>query len=175
MEAVLMGLDEAVGTRQALLWTLTSTALRRLRVHARNLPASMHLSHTHRPHGAISIPQASHCPVGSRPYWDKPNRPYWDKPNRLYWDKPNRLYWDKPNRLYWDKPSRLYWDKPNRPYWDKPNRLYWDKPSRPYWDKPNRPYWDKPSRPTERLVGPLATRRLTLYCTGRHAPTESVG
>ncbi|XP_062419025.1 FERM domain-containing protein 4A isoform X3 [Pungitius pungitius] len=48
MEAVLMGLDEAACTRQGLLWTLTSTALRRLRVHARNLPAPTHLLHTHR-------------------------------------------------------------------------------------------------------------------------------
>lgn len=48
MEAVLLGLDEAVCIRQSLLWTLTSTALRRLRVHARNLPAPLHLLHTHR-------------------------------------------------------------------------------------------------------------------------------
>lgn len=47
MEAVLLGLDESVCTRQGLLWTLTSTALRRLRVHARNLPAPQLLLHTH--------------------------------------------------------------------------------------------------------------------------------
>ncbi|XP_074533068.1 FERM domain-containing protein 4A isoform X1 [Halichoeres trimaculatus] len=48
MEAVLLGLDEAVCTRQGLLWTLTYSALQRLRVHARNLPAPLHLLHTHR-------------------------------------------------------------------------------------------------------------------------------
>ncbi|XP_033997309.1 FERM domain-containing protein 4A isoform X2 [Trematomus bernacchii] len=48
MEAVMFGLDEAVCNRRGLLWTLTSTALRRLCVHARNLPAPLHLLHTHR-------------------------------------------------------------------------------------------------------------------------------
>lgn len=48
MEAVLLGLDEAVCTRQGLLWTLTYSALQRLRVHTRNLPAPLHLLHTHR-------------------------------------------------------------------------------------------------------------------------------
>lgn len=48
MEAVLLGLDEAVCTGHSLLWTLTSTALRRIRVHGRNLPAPLHLLHTQR-------------------------------------------------------------------------------------------------------------------------------
>lgn len=48
MEAVLLGLDEAVCTRQGLLWTLTSTALRHLHVHARNFPAHLHLIQKHR-------------------------------------------------------------------------------------------------------------------------------
>ncbi|XP_075875259.1 FERM domain-containing protein 4A isoform X3 [Nelusetta ayraudi] len=43
MEAILSGLDESVCTRQGLLWTLTSTALRRLRVHARNIPVPQQL------------------------------------------------------------------------------------------------------------------------------------
>ncbi|XP_053742153.1 FERM domain-containing protein 4A isoform X5 [Synchiropus splendidus] len=48
MEAVLLTLDDAVSARQGLLWTLTSTALRRLSVHARNFPGPLHLLHTHR-------------------------------------------------------------------------------------------------------------------------------
>lgn len=68
MDAVLLGLDEAVCTRQSLLWTLTSTALRRLRVHARNLPAPLHLLHTHR---CVSRPLYQ---VGCIPHINKTNK-----------------------------------------------------------------------------------------------------
>lgn len=48
MDEVLLGLDEAVCTRQGLLWTLTSTALRNLHAHARNFPTHLHLIQKYR-------------------------------------------------------------------------------------------------------------------------------
>ncbi|XP_013867796.1 FERM domain-containing protein 4A isoform X7 [Austrofundulus limnaeus] len=48
MEAAMLGLDEVVCTQRGLLWTLGSTAIRRLCVHARNLPGPLHLLHTNR-------------------------------------------------------------------------------------------------------------------------------
>lgn len=40
MEAVLLGLEDVLFTRQGLLWTFTSSALRHLR--------ALHLTHAHR-------------------------------------------------------------------------------------------------------------------------------
>lgn len=69
MEAVLLGLEEVVCTRQGLLWTLTSTALRRLCVHAKNFPGAVHLLHTHR---CVSRPLYQ---VGCTPHVQKKNNP----------------------------------------------------------------------------------------------------
>lgn len=43
MDAILSGLDDSVCAQHSLLWTLTSTALQRLRVHTRHLPAPQQL------------------------------------------------------------------------------------------------------------------------------------
>uniref|UniRef100_A0AAV2KQ65 Uncharacterized protein n=1 Tax=Knipowitschia caucasica TaxID=637954 RepID=A0AAV2KQ65_KNICA len=49
MEAMLFGLDEVVCTRHGLLWTLTSTALKRLRSPtSTHLPGPLSRLHCHR-------------------------------------------------------------------------------------------------------------------------------
>ncbi|KAM6960793.1 FERM domain-containing protein 4A isoform 3-T3 [Aplochiton taeniatus] len=65
MEAVLLGLEEVVFTQHGLLWTLTSSALRRLRLQAKNLPAPLHLLHPHRcgPRPLYQMAEGRRCQV----------------------------------------------------------------------------------------------------------------
>lgn len=71
MEAVLLRLEDVVFTRQSLLWTFTSSALRHLRAlhltHTQvcaqaTVPGRIHLSHTHT--GVCRALKHVHCVRG---------------------------------------------------------------------------------------------------------------